>query len=119
VLIVDDDRELRELMAWKLRREGYDVRVAGDGAEALGLIETEPPAVILLDLQMPVLDGLGFARELRRRRISLPIVLMSGSTDGARAAAEIGAEDWLPKPFEWADLLACTEHLCKPSTAAA
>ena len=111
VLVVDDDPFLREALLVALKLEGYAGVGAGDGIEGLTAIDREPPDVIVLDLQMPRLDGRGFARELRRRGRRIPIVVISAATDGAVQTREINADAYLAKPFELADLFATIRRL--------
>jgi CheY-like chemotaxis protein len=104
VLVVDDDPAIRLVCSTWLRLEGYDVIEAADGGEALELAVTEKPALMLLDLSMPVLDGLGVAQALREREDTreLPIVVLSAETDVrlARRAYELGVAGYFTKPFD-------------------
>ncbi|HEV2126402.1 MAG TPA: response regulator, partial [Chloroflexota bacterium] len=84
---------------------GYPVTTAGNGIEALAAVEREHPSLILLDMRMPVLDGWGFARQLRARGVHLPILVMTAAQDAGSWAEEIGAEGYLAKPFDLLDLL--------------
>lgn len=111
ILVVDDDASIRAAIRDVLESEGYRVVTASDGAAALSAIERERPAMVLLDMRMPVLDGWGFSRELRRRGISLPICVMTAARDAARWASEIGADSYLAKPFNLTDLLDQVERL--------
>jgi two-component system chemotaxis response regulator CheY len=116
VLVVDDDRVIRELVADVFDAEGYMVGRAANGAEALDWLDEQrragaaPPAVILLDMRMPVMDGWAFAREYRRAEgPRAPIVVMTAAADAAAYAAEIGADGVLAKPFGLSTLLATVE----------
>jgi CheY-like chemotaxis protein len=100
VLIVDDDPLVVAAIAASLDLRGYPYRTAGNGEEALRAIELIRPALVLLDLHMPVMDGERFIRELRSRGIALPIVLMSSEANVAHWAREVGAAGFLAKPFE-------------------
>jgi two-component system, chemotaxis family, chemotaxis protein CheY len=100
VLIVDDDANTRSTLASGLEFRGFRVLNAANGLDALRLVEAELPALVLLDVEMPVLDGHGFARELARRGIRLPIIVMSGSANAAAIAEQIGAVACLVKPFD-------------------
>jgi CheY-like chemotaxis protein len=93
-----------------LETEGYDVDEAANGADALHAIEARPPDLILLDMRMPVLDGWGFAAELRRRRLDIPVVVMTAARDAARWASEIAAPAFVSKPFRFDDLLTAVER---------
>jgi CheY-like chemotaxis protein len=114
VLIVDDEPDIRATVSAMLEIEGYDVDEAANGADALHAIERQPPDVILLDMRMPVLDGWGFARELRRRGHEMPIVVMTAARDAARWAGEIAASAFVAKPFGFDDLITAVEE-ARPS----
>jgi len=105
VLIVDDDPAIVSAVADVLRMEGYEVDTAGNGAAALHRVEVELPGLVLLDMRMPVLDGWGFARALRERGVRVPTVIMTAAHDAAVWASEIGADGYLPKPFQIHELL--------------
>ena len=105
VLVVDDERDIRSAVAEMLELEGYEVDEAANGADALEQVERHPPDVILLDMRMPILDGWGFAAELRRRGKQIPIVVMTAARDAARWADEIAANGALDKPFGFEDLM--------------
>ncbi len=111
ILVVDDDPSIRAVVAEILDFEGYPVETAVDGATALRAVERRRPALVLLDMRMPVLDGWGFARTLAERGVRLPIVVMTAAQDAKRWADEIGAQGYLAKPFEMPDLLAVVERL--------
>ncbi len=105
VLVVDDDPAIRSTVADILGLEGYAVATAENGEEALRLVETLRPSVVLLDMRMPVLDGWGFAREIHARGITVPILVMTAAPNARRWAAEIGAQSFIAKPFDLDDLL--------------
>jgi two-component system chemotaxis response regulator CheY len=111
VLVVDDDPAILTTVSEILQFEGYAVRTATNGAEALRLVEHARPWAILLDMRMPVMDGWGFARALRTRGIDVPIVVMTAAADSRRWAEEIGAAGHVPKPFELLDLVGAVERL--------
>jgi CheY-like chemotaxis protein len=101
VLVVDDDPDILEAIGDILEAEGYRVARARHGVEALERVAAETPAIILLDLMMPVMDGLTFAHALRERRPEgrIPIVVISADGN-AQKAASIGARGFLAKPFD-------------------
>src|SRR5256714_8661040 len=108
VLVVDDDPDIRELLFTALEDEGFEVVPAGDGREALAIIRTFRPDVIVLDLMMPVIDGWQFASELRIRDEGdedIPIVLLSAARDLRAHAESLSAAEIIEKPFDLADLL--------------
>jgi len=99
VLVVDDDLNLTRLMATILRTSGIDTVTAADGFSALDAIQHNDIDAIVLDLQMPKLDGRGFFRELRARGICTP-VLIASAYDARAAQRELGAEASVEKPFD-------------------
>lgn len=117
ILVVDDDPDLREAVALTLRRAGHAARQAADGSEALALAQEHVPSMVLLDLEMPMLDGRGFL-EARRGLPALagvPVVLMSGATvEAAALAAAFPGVGFLPKPFRAAELRAAVARFAPP-----
>ncbi|WP_297369650.1 response regulator [Acidocella sp.] len=110
ILVVDDSRTMVLTLARVLRKAGYHVITAHDGQEALAKLESGArPALILTDLNMPELDGLGLIREVRARQGvgATPIIVLTAETSesAARAARALGANGWLSKPAEQAVLL--------------
>jgi CheY-like chemotaxis protein len=106
VLVVDDDDGVRELITSALADEGYDVATARDGAEALASARRDPPALILLDIRMPVMDGRDFARAYREATgPHAPILVCTAALDGAETARAMGADGFLGKPFLLDELL--------------
>jgi len=107
ILLVEDDPEARDEMAWVLRREGYAVVAAADGEEALEAVRREMPALILLDLMMPVMDGFEFrVRQMQDPALAeIPIIVLSGGWDLQRKAAALGATACLQKPVDPSRLL--------------
>ena len=107
VLVVDDDEGLLETLHDLLEMEGYTAVLAHNGIEALEKLESLRPAVILLDLRMPRMDGATFAREVHQRGNlqSLYIIVMTANLDAHKTAAAIGANDFLAKPFDVDELL--------------
>ena len=112
VLVAEDDDVLRETLSETLRLEGYTVTGASDGEEALHALERLHPNVVLLDMQMPVLDGKGFAKELHARGLHVPIVVMTAAAKADNVADEIDAEGWVAKPFKLSELLPAIELAC-------
>ena len=110
ILVIDDDPAILTTVAEILHDEGYIVRQAGNGLEGLAALEQRPPALILLDMRMPVLDGWGFMRALRERKLEVPLVVMTAAQDARRWAQEVGATGFLAKPFDLLELLAVVEQ---------
>jgi len=108
VLVVDDDKAVRESLRRSLEFNGYDVALAGDGAEALAAIAATAPDVVVMDVMMPRLDGLEATRALRTAGNDLPIlVLTARDAVGDRVEGlDAGADDYLTKPFALQELLA-------------
>lgn len=119
VLVVDDNPSIRTLVAELLELAGYAVATAADGLEALRAVERARPALVILDMHMPGLDGWGFARELRARGLELPMLVVTSAPDARRWADEIGAVGCLPKPFEIVALISLVGRLCGAPPAAA
>jgi len=116
VLVVDDDISLSRLVRAILHTADYEVAQAYNGIEALEVASREHPDVIVLDLQMPQLDGRGFFKELRARGDHTPVLL--SSSYGARTAQkELGAEGAIEKPFDPDALVAAVERLFEASRA--
>ncbi len=101
VLVVDDDPDILEAICDILDAEGYRVARARHGGEALDRVIAERPAIILLDLMMPVMDGVAFANELKERGLAdgVPIVVISADGNPQKAAL-VGAQGYLAKPFD-------------------
>jgi CheY-like chemotaxis protein len=107
VLVVDDDVALQETLEAVLEFEGYEVVVARDGLEALAMLTTQRPAVIVLDWAMPRMDGPAFAAALRQRGLhpGIPVLLLTADGRARQKAAEVGAEGYMAKPFDMTELL--------------
>jgi two-component system, OmpR family, alkaline phosphatase synthesis response regulator PhoP len=109
ILVVDDDAKIVRLVRTYLEREGFAVVTAADGPAALDAIETHRPALVVLDLMLPELDGRAVIRAVRRddEAAATPIIVLSarGSTIDRIAGLEDGADDYLPKPFSPAELV--------------
>jgi DNA-binding response OmpR family regulator len=108
VLVVDDDRGIREALRRGLALEGFVVRDAPDGAAALEEIAARPPAIVLLDVAMPGLSGVEVVRRLREDGMTLPVCMLSArdEVDDRVAGLAAGADDYVVKPFSVAELAA-------------
>ncbi|ABK75202.1 response regulator transcription factor [Mycolicibacterium smegmatis] len=108
ILVVDDDRAVRESLRRSLSFNGYSVELAQDGVEALDAITNNRPDALILDVMMPRLDGLEVCRQLRSTGDDLPILVLTArdSVSERVAGLDAGADDYLPKPFALEELLA-------------
>ena len=108
ILVVDDDRAVRESLRRSLSFNGYSVELAQDGVEALEAIASDRPDAVVLDVMMPRLDGLEVCRQLRSTGDDLPILVLTArdTTSEKVAGLDAGADDYLPKPFALEELLA-------------
>ena len=107
ILLVEDDPSIRELTTIGLRAAGYDVVTAADGREALERFAAEGPDAVVLDIMLPVLDGLAVCRRIRVES-SVPVIMLTARTDAFDVVTglEAGADDYVRKPFEMPELLA-------------
>jgi DNA-binding response OmpR family regulator len=110
IVVGDDDADVRELIEFRLTRAGYDVVSAGNGADALSLIRSRQPALAVLDVMMPKLDGYEVTRQLRSdsRLDRLPVILLTASVHESAVTRgfEAGADDYMKKPFSPRELVA-------------
>ena len=113
ILVVDDDTDLRECLQVLLTSMGFEVTTAANGQEALDDMEGLDPDLILLDMKMPVMNGWEFYSALEGRNSRPPIVVLTAAPDPAGRAAEVHAEGWLGKPFEYAQLEATVRRFAK------
>jgi two-component system response regulator MprA len=119
VLVVDDDAPIRRMLERTLGAEGYDVRVAAGGAEALVSIEQSVPDALVLDVSMPGLDGLAVCRRLRAKGLALPILLLTArdAVEDRVQGLDAGADDYLVKPFAPEELAARLRALLRRGMA--
>ncbi|MBI2205854.1 MAG: response regulator transcription factor [Candidatus Rokubacteria bacterium] len=108
ILVVDDEPEIVRGLADNLRFEGHEALAASNGAEAVAMVAREAPDLVLLDVMMPEMSGWDVAKELRRRGIDVPIIMLTARAeeiDRVRGL-ELGADDYVTKPFSLRELLA-------------
>jgi two-component system response regulator MprA len=117
VLVADDDRAVREAIGRALTLEGYEVSMAHDGAKALEAVKDTDPHVVVLDLMMPIVDGLTVCRVLRAEKNRVPVLMLTARTETSDRVAglDAGADDYLPKPFALDELLARLRALLRRS----
>jgi two-component system, OmpR family, alkaline phosphatase synthesis response regulator PhoP len=107
ILVVDDEPAVTDLLAYNLRKAGYEILLAADGREALRLARQSSPDLILLDLMLPEVDGLDVCRELRKTS-AVPVIMLTarGEEIDRVVGLELGADDYVTKPFSVRELLA-------------
>jgi DNA-binding response OmpR family regulator len=107
ILVVEDEPALQDTLRYNLERAGYQVKVIGDGIQALEAARIDPPDLILMDIMLPGLDGVEITRILRHE-ISTPIIMLTAKDDEIDRVLglEIGADDYLTKPFSMRELMA-------------
>ena len=122
VLVIEDDPDMRELERTALTCNGHEVMLACNGREGLRELEQRRPCVILLDLMMPVMDGLTFLVERQRRGLGtdVPVVCVSaGGNEIVSRAMGLGAQDCIQKPADFAELCERVDHYCGPGRTVA
>ena len=107
ILVVEDDRNISELIRMYLEKEGFEVRAAYDGGKAVEEFEREQPDLVLLDIMLPVLDGWQVCQRIRQKA-KTPIIMLTAKSDVTDriTGLEMGADDYLVKPFEMKELMA-------------
>jgi DNA-binding response OmpR family regulator len=108
ILVVEDDPIIRQTVTYALKRSGFETTATGDGLDGLELAHRESPALIVLDLMLPGIDGYRFAEEVRRTNSEVAIIMVT-ALDGERDTVrglDAGADDYLTKPFSMEELLA-------------
>ncbi len=123
ILVVDDEDDILDLVRYNLTREGYRVRTALRGEEALRKVKEDPPDLILLDLMLPDIDGFDVCKELKRnpRTSYIPIVMLTARTADSDQVAglELGSDDYVVKPFSPSILLARVRAVLRRTKEAA
>jgi two-component system, OmpR family, alkaline phosphatase synthesis response regulator PhoP len=115
ILTVDDERDVTDLVHFHLTKAGYDVLTAASGREALEIVRLRRPDLILLDLMLPDIDGLGVCEMLRRQpaTATIPVVILTAwaTHDARHLGLDLGALDYLTKPFSPKELVARVRRL--------
>jgi len=121
ILLVEDDRTLRQALAFNLEREGYEVRVAVDGEQALAASRDTSLDLIVLDVMLPGLSGLEVLRVVRSEGIDTPVIVLSAKGDEIDRVVglKVGADDYVPKPFSRPELLARIDAVLRRRRSAA
>ena len=120
VLIVEDDRNIAELLQLYLEKEGYAVTLAGDGEQGLNKFRAIGPDLVLLDVMMPVMDGWTLCRTIRAES-AVPVIMLTAKseTDDKVMGLKSGADDYITKPFEMKEVLARVEAVLRRSDRSA
>ena len=107
ILVVDDDKNICELLRLYIEKEGYDIEIANDGQEALTKFKEVQPDLIMLDIMLPIHDGLYVCREIRKTS-QVPIIMLTakGEVFDKVLGLELGADDYVVKPFEAKEIIA-------------
>ena len=114
ILVVDDEKPISDIIKFNMAKEGYEVLTAFDGKEALEMFEAEQPDILILDLMLPEVDGLEVARTIRKTS-NVPIIVLSAkdSEFDKVIGLEIGADDYVTKPFSNRELQARVKALLR------
>ena len=107
ILVLDDEREIAEVIALYLRNEGYEVELAFTGREALRKVEAEAPVLALLDVMLPDMDGFAVLQKIRES-YRFPVIMLTAKTEDTDkiTGLTLGADDYIPKPFNPLELVA-------------
>ena len=114
ILVVEDDTPIAELLAYRLKKEGYDVGIAGTGAKAVQMAMSAHPDLVLLDWQLPDISGLEVCRQLNDR-LQVPIIMVTARNmvEDKVLGLEAGADDYITKPFALEELMARIRCICR------
>ncbi len=115
ILVVEDEKKVASFIQRGLEGEGFQIDLAGDGEEGVALAKINPYDLILMDVMLPKLDGLGAIRELRAAQISTPVLCLTAkdTVEDIVAGLDSGGDDYLTKPFAFAELLARVRALMR------
>ena len=121
MLVVDDERNIAEVVAMALRYQGFEVEMAGDGAGALAAVDSFRPDLVVLDIMLPDIEGFEVARRLRGRRNDVPIVFLTARDAGEDKLRGLtsGGDDYVTKPFSLEELIARIRNILRRTGASA
>jgi two-component system phosphate regulon response regulator PhoB len=123
IVVVEDERDMADLVATRLKREGYKVELAHDGAEGFNLIRSDPPDLVLLDIMLPGMAGTEIARKLRDdpRTAGVPIIMLTAKSEESDIVVglKFGADDYVTKPFSLSVLVARIDAVLRRSAGGA
>jgi two-component system, chemotaxis family, chemotaxis protein CheY len=115
ILAVDDSSSIRKMVEFSLKSKGFQVTTAADGQEALELLAKDKPDAIILDINMPRLDGFGFLKKVKADKAyaSIPVMMLTteGQDEDMETARSLGADHYIVKPFKPSELIAAIEKL--------
>jgi DNA-binding NtrC family response regulator len=113
ILVVDDEDALRTVLSSELESEGYAVATAGDGDEAISVLQGKSFDLVLLDIKMPRVDGFEVLRFIKERYPATKVIMLTGFADlkNAIESKKLGAEDFVSKPYDLVDLLTTIERV--------
>lgn len=121
VVVVEDEADIQDVIAYNLKRDGYEVLTASRGDEGLSLIQAKMPDLVILDLMLPGIDGLTICQQLRTdpKTKNLPIIILSAKEEEADVVIGLGfgADDYVPKPFSPRELLARVKAVLRRSSS--
>ena len=119
ILVAEDDHDIRELIRTRLELLGYDIQLAHNGAEAMTRMGPRRPDAMILDINMPVLDGFGVLEAMKAQSLEIPVLVLTArhGGDDVRRAIGLGAKDYLTKPFPEAQLQARVARLLRAPRA--
>ena len=112
VLIIDDEKSIRDVLVTFFQENGYDVLTANDGREGIAAFERTPTDLVITDIVMPRVEGIGTIRQIRKQSRSVKIIAMTGYVDSyLKEAITLGADDSINKPFNTEELMAVVDRV--------
>ena len=117
IVVVEDEQAIQDVIAYNLRREGYEVLLAGHGNEGLALIQSKRPALVILDLMLPDGSGLTLCRDIKSepKTKNIPVIILTAKTEEVDRVVgfELGADDYVTKPFSVRELILRVKAILK------